>query len=106
MLPFENIYPIIYVAIILALTYLATKIVTLFIRGIFRSGIPIIAVHVEKVVIVAIWVRCPDRCSDGWCKDRSYPSTICTSRLRRNPSLQRRFAEHGSQILQRTLHPI
>jgi len=56
MLPFENIYPIIYVAIILALTYIATKIVTLFIRGIFRSGIPIIAVHVEKVVIVAIWV--------------------------------------------------
>ena len=56
MLPFESIYPIIYVAVTLALTYLATKIVTLFIRGIFRSGIPIIAVHVEKVVIVAIWV--------------------------------------------------
>jgi len=56
MLPFESIYPIIYLAITLALTYIATKIVTLFIRGIFRSGIPIIAVHVEKVVIVAIWV--------------------------------------------------
>jgi small conductance mechanosensitive channel len=56
MLPFESIYPIIYVAITLILTYVATKIVSLFIRGIFRSGIPIIAVHVEKVVIVAIWV--------------------------------------------------
>ena len=56
MLQFESIYPIIYVAVTLALTYIATKIVTLFIRGIFRSGIPIIAVHVEKVVIVAIWV--------------------------------------------------
>jgi small conductance mechanosensitive channel len=56
MLPFESIYPIIYVAITLILTYAATKIVSLFIRGIFRSGIPIIAVHVEKVVIVTIWV--------------------------------------------------
>jgi len=56
MLPFESIYPIIYVAVTLALTYIATKIVTLFIRGIFRSGVPIIAVHVEKIVIVTIWV--------------------------------------------------
>jgi small conductance mechanosensitive channel len=56
MLPFESIYPIIYVAITLILTYVATKIVSLLIRGIFRSGIPIIAVHVEKVVIVTIWV--------------------------------------------------
>jgi len=56
MLPFESIYPIIYVAATLALTYIATKIVTLFIRGIFRSGVPIIAVHVEKIVIVTIWV--------------------------------------------------
>jgi len=56
MLSFESIYPIIYVAVTLALTYIATKIVTLFIRGIFRSGVPIIAVHVEKIVIVTIWV--------------------------------------------------
>ena len=56
MLSFESINLIIYVAVILALTYMATKIVTLFIRGIFRSGIPIIAIHVEKVVKVAIWV--------------------------------------------------
>jgi small-conductance mechanosensitive channel len=56
MLPFEGIYPVIYAAITLALTYIATKIATLFIRGIFRSGIPIIAIHIEKAAIVAIWV--------------------------------------------------
>jgi len=48
MLPFESIYPIIYVAATLALTYAATKIVKLFIRSILKSRIPIIAVHVEK----------------------------------------------------------
>jgi small conductance mechanosensitive channel len=56
MLSFESIYPVIYVAITLALTYIATKIVILFIRGIFRSGIPIVAIHVEKIATVVIWV--------------------------------------------------
>jgi len=56
MLPIESVYPIIYVAVTLALTYVVAKVVTLSIRGIFRSGMPIIAVHAERVAVVAIWV--------------------------------------------------
>jgi len=56
MLPLESVYPIIYVAVTLALTYVVAKVVTLSIRGIFRSGMPIIAVHAERVAVVAIWV--------------------------------------------------
>lgn len=56
MLLFEDLSLLLSVALIIVLTYVATKIIRLLVKGIFRSGVPIVAMHVERVVTVIIWV--------------------------------------------------
>jgi small-conductance mechanosensitive channel len=55
-LQLESLYPLLYVAIILVITYISTRIVRVLIRGIFRSGVPIVAIHAEKTTIGLIWI--------------------------------------------------
>jgi small-conductance mechanosensitive channel len=44
------------VAIIITLTYAATKIIRFLVRGVFKSGVPIVAMHAERAVIILTWI--------------------------------------------------
>ncbi len=55
-MPLESLTPLLYAAIIIALTYVATKIVQLLVRGIFRAEVPIVAIHTERAATVLIWL--------------------------------------------------
>jgi small-conductance mechanosensitive channel len=52
----EIAYTLLLVAVILAVTYLVTKLVRLVVRGMFRTEIPLVAINTERIMIILVWV--------------------------------------------------
>lgn len=52
----EIVFTIFLVVVILAVTYLITKLVRFFIRGMFRAEVPLVAIYTEKIVIILVWI--------------------------------------------------
>jgi small conductance mechanosensitive channel len=49
-------YTILLVAVIIVVTYLITKLVRFLVRGLFRAAVPLVAIYMEKIASILIWL--------------------------------------------------